>query len=162
MHYPDNDAYATTSHQMHQPSFDSVRVSRGPAVVPQLAPMDAGGHSYRRVEALTRAAPEETESFRADSHRMHIKTEDDAMEEDELEDDASQVSGRFRSPSPAASSESGWSEAPGRRGSSSPSHGLYPRVSPTEASRRLPPIRSNSPLPHLRQHQLVARLGQFS
>ena len=151
MHYPDTSAYSNGSHAMHQPSFDNVRVSRGPAIVPQLAPMDAGGHSYRRVEALTRAAPVETETIRADVHRTPVKVEeedddDDAMEEDELEDDASQMSSsRFRSVSPAASSESGWSEAAGRRGSSSPSHGLYPRVSPTEAaSRRLPPIRSNS------------------
>ncbi|SPO28985.1 probable Transcription factor pacC [Ustilago trichophora] len=145
MHYPDTSSYSNGTHQMHQPSFDNVRVSRGPAIVPQLAPLDAGGHSYRRVEALTRAAPTETETIRHDDHRMPIKVEeeDDAMEEDELDDDASQVSSRFRSVSPAASSESGWSEA-GRRGSSSPSHGLYPRVSPTEASRRLPPIRSNS------------------
>ncbi|CBQ68869.1 Transcription factor pacC [Sporisorium reilianum SRZ2] len=150
-HYPDTSSYASSSHHMHQPSFDSVRVSRGAAIVPQLAPMDAGGHSYRRVEALTRAAPEEVDVLRRDAHRTPIKMEDnyddDAMEEDELDDDASQVSGRFRSVSPAATSESGWSEAPaaaGRRGSSSPSHGLYPRVSPTEASRRLPPVRSNS------------------
>jgi len=113
--------------------------------------MDAGGHSYRRVEALTRAAPEVVApAFRRDAHRTPVKMEDnyddDAMEEDELDDDASQVSSRFRSVSPAADSESGWSEGPaaGRRGSSSPSHGLYPRVSPTEASRRLPPVRSNS------------------
>ncbi|EST08961.1 Zinc finger, C2H2 [Kalmanozyma brasiliensis GHG001] len=142
-HYPDVSAYSSSSHQMLQPSFDSVRVSRGPAVVPQLAPMDAGGHSYRRVEALTRAAPEQTEVSQRYAHRAPVKAEDeDAMEEDELADDASS---RFRSVSPAASSESGWSEsASGRRGSSSPSHGLYPRVSPTEASRRLPPLRSNS------------------
>ncbi|KAJ1019169.1 hypothetical protein NDA18_006315 [Ustilago nuda] len=143
-HYPDNNGYATSSHQMHQPSFDNVRVSRGPAIVPQLAPMEAGGHSYRRVEALTRAAPDaSTQSIRADAYRSPVKVEEDAMEEDELDDDASQAA-RFRSVSPAASSESGWSEAAGRRGSSSPSHGLYPRVSPTEASRRLPPLRSNS------------------
>ncbi|KAJ9474811.1 hypothetical protein PHBOTO_004712 [Pseudozyma hubeiensis] len=149
-HYPDTNAYATSSHQVHQPAYDSIRVSRGAAVVPQLAPMDAGGHSYRRVEALTRAAPEETQVLQRDSHRMPVKMEqadddDDAMEEDELDDDASQVS-RFRSVSPAASSESGWSEAGprARRDSSSPSHGLYPRVSPSEASRRLPPLRSNS------------------
>lgn len=150
-HFPD----ALLSHQVHQPAYDSVRFSRGAAVVPQLAPMDAGGHSYRRVEALTRAAPDERVA-RPDVHRVSVKSEhaddDDAMEEDELEDDGSRVSSRFRSISPAASSESGWSEAGagagagGRCGSSSssPSHGLYPRVSPTEASRRLPPIRSNS------------------
>ncbi|SNX86159.1 probable Transcription factor pacC [Melanopsichium pennsylvanicum] len=141
IYYPDTSSYST---QMQQPSFDNVRVARGPAIVPQLAPMDAGGHSYRRVEALTRAAPEEASLIRAGPYR-HVKAEEqDAMEEDELDDDASQVSSRFRSVSPAASSEAGWSEAAGRRGSSSPSHGLYPRVSPIEASRRLPPIRSNS------------------
>ncbi|KAJ1024844.1 hypothetical protein NDA16_002884 [Ustilago loliicola] len=142
-HYPDNNSYAASSHQMHQPSFDNVCVSRGPAIVPQLTPMDAGGHSYRCVEALTRAAPDSTEAIRADAYRSPVKVEDDTMEEDELDDSASQAS-RFRSVSPAASSESGWSEAAGRRGSSSPSHGLYPRVSPSEASRRLPPLRSNS------------------
>lgn len=142
---PDTSSYSTSSHHMHQPSFDSVRVSRGPAIVPQLAPMDAAGHSYRRVEALTRAAPDRVDTFRADSHRTPTKTEeeDDAMEEDELDEDMSQVD-FARSASPTASSESGLSEAVGRRGSSSPSHGLYPRVSPSEASRRLPPIRSNS------------------
>ncbi|CDS01598.1 hypothetical protein [Sporisorium scitamineum] len=129
-HYPDTSSYATSSHQTHQPSFDSIRVSRGAAIVPQLAPMDAGGHNYRRVGALTRAAPEEaTLNLRRDAHRSPVK-----------------VGSRFRSVSPAATSVSGWSEAPasGRRGSSSPSHGLYPRVSPAEVSRRLPPVRSNS------------------
>lgn len=139
-HYPDNNGYAT---QMHQPSFDNVRASRGPAIVPQLAPMEVGGHSYRRVEALTRAAPDSTEALRHDTYRSPVKVEDDAMDEDELDETTSQAS-RFRSVSPAASSESGWSEAPGRRGSSSPSHGLYPRISPSETSRRLPPLRSNS------------------
>lgn len=143
-HYPES-AYASGSHQMHQPTFDSVRVSRGNAIVPQLAPVDVGGHSYRRVEALTRAAPEHADTLHADALRTApVKAEEDAMEEDELDDDASSRAGdRYRSVSPAASSESGWSEA-GRRDSSSPSHGLYPRVSPSEASRRLPPLRSNS------------------
>lgn len=42
---------------MSAPSFDTMRSSRGQVLVPQLAPMEVGNHNFRRIEALTRAAP---------------------------------------------------------------------------------------------------------
>ncbi|PWN53642.1 hypothetical protein IE53DRAFT_338446 [Violaceomyces palustris] len=146
-----------------QTSFDSLRVSRGADLVPQLAPMEIGGHSYRRVEALTRAAPtlaSEPELSEPRPAGKHAAAEDDNEDEEmtdispkpqprrlasmeaSLSNSSSASSmGRHRSESPAASSESGTSistEAAERHESSSPSLGLYPRISSMDPSRRLP------------------------
>ena len=134
-----------------QGSYDNVRVSRGPSMVPQLAPMEMGGHSFRRVEALTRAAPAvsaEPEEIGSHTELRGKEQPSDSMDDDEDDEMAdatsvamapssstSSTSERYRSVSPAVSEAS---TIPERLGSSSPSMGLYPRLSPGEAARRLP------------------------
>ncbi|KAN0060381.1 hypothetical protein ACQY0O_007710 [Thecaphora frezii] len=147
------------THAPQHTSFDSVRVSRGPAIVPQLAPMDMGGHSFRKVEALTRAAPSPVATFEPCESASARNAEDKAqvIDDDEMRDalsmeepasSGSSFSDRYRSLSPAASSEGG---APSsidssveRFGSASPSLGLYPRLASGDALRRLPSLRSSS------------------
>lgn len=120
-------AYPYMSQQ--QPSFDNVRVSRGTGIVPQLAPMDAGGHSYRRVEALTRAVPDRIE------HGTRADKDDEMLDVKSTAEPSS--ADRYRSVSPAGSSESGRGETV-QRGGTSTSHGLYPRVSPHASARWTP------------------------
>lgn len=117
--------------QQHQPSFDNVRVSRGTGVIPQLAPMDAGGHNYRRVEALTRAAPDQTE------HSMRADKDDDMLDAKSAAEPI--FTGRYRSVSPASSSENGQGEGETiQPGGTLTSRGLYPRVSPRTSVRYTP------------------------
>ncbi|EPQ29015.1 uncharacterized protein PFL1_03305 [Pseudozyma flocculosa PF-1] len=141
---------AMYTHGPQQASFDSMRVSRGSAIVPQLAPMDMGGHSFRKVEALTRAAPGPvaTAAELSPAPVTDVKVEERDVPDDEAMEDAAPSSpalvfhDRYRSLSPTASSEGG--DAIERHGSTSPGLGLYPKLATGDALRRLPSLRSST------------------
>lgn len=103
-------------------SFDSLRNSRGSALVPQLAGYEGLNHNYRKVDALQRAAPVAVSNAR-----------DEEMEE--LDD--RKTSYRSREVSPAASESSTSTRT--STSSKLSSGGLYPKVSSHgDLSRKLP------------------------
>lgn len=120
-------AYAQINHA-NGVSFDSMRMSRGPAYVPQLGPKDISNPTYRHVEALTRAAPDVERSLSAPSSSTIVAVKDTSSIEDEemSEVESVRASSPLSTPPDLASS------------SSSSAFNLYPRMAHGDPSRRLP------------------------
>lgn len=130
-------------------SFDSLRTSRGPALVPQLAQLDSVNHNYRKVEALQRAAPIVGSGgpTTLPSYSGKNASNDEEMEEVDNKEHSSS-SYRQRSSSPAVSEASSRTSSSATSSPAPITHGLYPKmtsVSVGDPSRRLPtPLTSSS------------------
>lgn len=111
--HPERPIAQLPHRQQSHHSFDNIRPSRGPAMVPQLAPRDVGSNLYRHVEPLTRAAPLSTDRAQPVVSSAPLK---DTESDDEMEVESS-------------SSSSSSSRGP-----------LYPRVTTGSISRRLPAL----------------------
>jgi hypothetical protein len=110
------------------PSFDRLRASHGHTLVPQLAAKDIGAANYRRVEALTRAAPLDVARSLEVSSVRDVKAEDS---DDEMTD----VEARKPSTSSTRFSPRGASVESSETSPRAASHGLYRQLPALNAHR---------------------------